>query len=266
MRTFSEIYNNIVSSFKKRTNLDITKGTVLDSYLLATTEGLAAAHQEIEDSKNPHIYTNLKGKNIDKMALLINCPRRPNESDQSYLYRCMLWTLNNETCNATCIENALSNLTYASNASYVPYTQGTGTATIYIIPKDYDFETEEKAIEEVKDRLSKVTSPDSYYEYKIATQLPIRIICYANIDKQYDIDAIKNNIEESIKEYINSIAIGDNLSYGALNKIGLAEEGVSFFNATHIYINDYLMTSLNTVQTIDTKFLYDEIIWELVVD
>ena len=67
MRTFSEIYNNIVSSFKKRTNLDITKGTVLDSYLLATTEGLAAAHQEIEDSKNPHIYTNLKGKNIDKM-------------------------------------------------------------------------------------------------------------------------------------------------------------------------------------------------------
>ena len=72
MRTFSEIYNNIVSSFKKRTNLDITKGTVLDSYLLATTEGLAAAHQEIEDSKNPHIYTNLKGKNIDKMALLIN--------------------------------------------------------------------------------------------------------------------------------------------------------------------------------------------------
>lgn len=265
MKTFTEIYNDLVSSFKKRTKIDITPGTVLDSYLLASTQGLAEAHKEIEDSKNPHIYTNLSGNNIDKMALLINCPRYPNESDASYLYRCMNWTLNNESCNSTCIENALSNLTYASNASYVPFTQGTGTASIYIIPINYDSETKERAIEEVKNRLKHITSPDSYFQYIIAEPLQVRLIAYISIDKKYDEKAIKNNINKKVKEYINNIAIGDYLSYGAINKIGLNEQGVNFFNATHIYINGYLMSSLSTLQTINSKFLYYDITWETVV-
>lgn len=266
MKTFSDIYTKLVSSFQKKTNLEITEGTVLDSFLLTASEGLAEAHEEIEKSKNPHIYTNLTGENIDKMALLINCPRYPNESDASYLYRCMNWTLNNETCNSTCIANALSNLTYSSNASYVPYTQGTGTATIYIIPKEYGTEIEEKAVDEVKNRIANIVSPDSYIKYIVATPLQVRLIIYMNYDNHYDEKTIKSNIEKHIKEYINSIAIGDNLSYGAINKIGLNETGVNYFNTTHIYIDDNLMTSLNTIQTINKKFLFYDITWETVVD
>lgn len=267
MKTFSDIYKDLKQRFKKRSNVDVTEGTVIDSYLLASAEALEAAHQEIENSKNPHIYTNLKGTNIDKMGLLINCPRMPNETDDSYLYRCMKWTLLNESANVTAIEAALSNLTESSNASYVPYTEGTGTATIFIIPNEYSSEEQQqRAITEVKNRLYKVVSPDSYLNFKICRPLPIEIFVHLAIAKGMDAKAVQNNIQVKVKEYINKIAIGDTLSYGAINKIGTQEKGVEFFNTTHIKIDDDLLRELNAVQTIETKFLFYKINWTMVVE
>lgn len=266
MKTFSDIYKDIKSKFKKRSNIDVTEGTVIDSILLASSEALAEAHQEIEDSKNPHIYTNLKGTNIDKMALLINCPRYPNESDDSYLYRCMNWTLINESSNEKAIESALSNLQESSNATYVPYTEGTGTATVFIIPNVYSDTQKEKSILEVKNRLQPVVSPDSYINYKICKELPVEIFAYISFEKGMDEKSIKNNLQIKIKDYINKIAIGDPLSYGMINKIGTQEKGVDFFNTTHIRIDGELLSELNTIQTIETKFLFYKINWTVVVE
>lgn len=265
MKTFTEIYKDLKQRFKKRSNIDVTDGTVIDSYLLASAESLAAAHEEIEKSKNPHIYTNLSGTNIDKMALLINCPRYPNETDESYLYRCMKWTLINESANVTAIESALSNLEESSNASYIPYTEGTGTATVFIIPNDYSSEEQqERAIEEVKNRLYKVISPDSYINYKICKALPIEIHVQVAFQSGADEKSIKNNLQVKIKDYVNKIAIGDTLSYGAINKLGVQEKGIEFFNTTHLLIDDELLRELNAVQTIQTKFLFYKINWTVV--
>lgn len=267
MKTFSEIYKDLKQRFKRRSNIDVTDGTVIDSYLLASAESLSAAHEEIENSKNPHIYTNLTGTNIDKMALLINCPRYANETDESYLYRCMKWTLINESSNVTAIESALSNLEESSNASYVPYTEGTGTATVFIIPNDYSSEEQkERAILEVKNRLYKVVSPDSYINYKICQALPIEVFVHVSFSNGVDTKSIQNNLQVKIKDYINKIAIGDTLSYGAINKIGTQEKGIEFFNTTHILIDGELLRELNAVQTIETKFLFYNINWTMVVE
>ena len=277
MRTLSEIYASIKNSFKKKTGIDVTEGSAIDSYLLASSEQLAEAHEEIENAKNPHIYTNLSGDDIDKLGLLINCSRYPNESDTSYLYRCMNWTLINESSNSTAIESALSNLTYSSNATYVPYTQGTGTATVFLIPISYGDtadETEEAlAISEAKERLSKVVSPDSYIKYQVCKPIGVEVIAYASFGTIYDEASIKQNIELQIKDYINNIPIGSSLSYGAINKIGLGETGVNFFNASHIYIGEIdaegyyereLLSALSITQLIETKFLFKSIEWRTV--
>ena len=261
MKTFSEIYDNIKTVFKKKTNIDIIEGTVLDSFLVAVSDSLLTAHEEIENSKNPHIYTNLKGTNIDKLGLLINCPRRANESDESYLYRCMNWTYNNESCNKTAISSALSNLEYATIATYIPFTQGTGTASVYIIPKEYTDEIQEKALSEVSNRLKNVISPDTYIKYIITESIQVKLSCYITIDENYDMSAIKLNIENNIKKYINSIAIGDFLSYGDINKIGINEPGVTYFNTTHIYLDGILLSALKQLQKVDSKFLYYDIVW-----
>ncbi len=264
MKTLSEIYKSIRDRFKSKTNIDVTEGTVIDSYILASSTALEEAYIEIENSKNPHIYTNLKGTNIDKMALLLNCPRYANESDDSYLYRCMHWTLLNESSNSTAIECALSNLEYSSNATYVPYTEGTGSATVFLIPKVYEDDTITRAIDEAKNRLTPVISPDTYIHYMVSTPIATEVYVYMSFVKGSDEKAIKNNLQIRIKEYINSIPIGSTLSYGEINKIGLQERGVSFFNATHIRLDGELLTALSKIQTVESKFLYSKINWTVV--
>lgn len=267
MKTFTEIYKDLKERFKKRSNIDITEGSVIDSYLLASAESLLEVHEEIEKSKNPHIYTNLSGTNIDKMAQLINCPRYPNETDDSYLYRCMKWTLINESSNSTAIESALSNLKESSNATYIPFTEGTGTATVFLIPNDYSSaEGQARSIIEARNRLQKVVSPDSYITYKICKELPIEIFVQVMFSKGSDQKAIQNNIQIKVKDYVNKIAIGDPLSYGLINKIGIQEKGIDFFNTTHIKIDGMLLRELNAIQTVETKFLFYKINWTLVVE
>lgn len=262
MKNFSELYTSLKNSFKKRSSLDIAEGTVLDFYMLSTSEALSEAYKEIEDNKNPHIFTNLKGEDIDKMAILINCPRMPNESDSSYLYRCMRWTMINASSNSTSIESALSNLEYSSIATYVPYTSGTGTATVFLIPKDYD--DIDNCIPEAKRRLGSVISPDSYISYVISTPMLVEISCYISFEDDVDQDSVRSNINEKIKEYVNNIAIGGTLSFGGINKIGSQEPGVDFFNTLIINVNGEPMRDLNMIQTIESKFLFESVDMEVI--
>lgn len=262
MKNFSELYASLKNSFKKRSSLDIAEGTVLDFYMLSASEALSEAYEEIENNKNPHIYTNLKGEDIDKMAILINCPRMPNESDSSYLYRCMRWTMINASSNATSIESALSNLEHSSIATYVPYTAGTGTATVFLIPKNYD--NAENCIPEARKRLSNVISPDSYINYVISIPMPVEIKCYISFEENVDEESVRNNISEKVKEYVNNIIIGGTLSFGGINKIGSQEPGVDFFNTLIININGQPMRDLNRIQTIESKFLFESIDMEVI--
>lgn len=259
-----DIYLKLKNRFTKKINSDIKENSLIDMYLYSTAELVNECYEEIENNKDPHIYTNLKGSRIDGVGFLVNCPRHEKENDQDYLLRVINWTKNNESSNITAINNALSQLQYASNATYVRYTQGTGTATVYIIPILYDESVINKAIAEVQLRLSKVVSPDSYIVYKIPDKVGVLLSCY--LSATGDIALIKSNIEKKIKEYVNSIAIGNYLSYGEINKIGLSEKGVKYFSVGSIYINNVPLVTLEKMQIVKEKFLYDKIYWDEVTN
>ena len=48
MKSLTQIYNDLNTNFNKKTNLKIAEGSVLDSFLLSTSEALKAAYDEIE--------------------------------------------------------------------------------------------------------------------------------------------------------------------------------------------------------------------------
>lgn len=268
MKTFSDIYKSVTESLNKRLGVTITRGSLIDNYVSAASEPIAEAHRIIEDNKTPHIYTGLKGADIDKYGYLVNCPREKDETDQTYLTRCMAWTYSNQAANEIAITMALANLKYSSNATYVPYTQGVGTGTVYIIPLDYDNkDIVEKSIEEVKTKLQPILSPDAYVEYKAPRPIRVKLSIYFSSEAE-DIKALQSNLEKSIKQYINSIPIGEYLSYGQINKIGINEPKIDFFNVTHIFLGESneLMSTLNHVQTIEEKFLFDSITWRQAVE
>lgn len=264
MKNLNDIYNSILNKFTKKTKLEIAKGSVLDSFILSSANAIEDTYKEIENNKNPHIFTNLKGSNIDSMGMLVGCARQAGETDDNYLYRMLNWNTSNQASNSTAIESALQNMTYASNVTYVPFTEGVGTATAFIIPKKLDSETIDNALKETKERLKNVTSKSSYIKYTVPKMLSVNIVCYISILK--DETNVKNNIQKKMETYINNIVPGDELNVGVLNKIGVNEPNVNYFSVSTIIINGKELQDINVMQKLEEKLLYNEIIWNMVVN
>lgn len=260
MKTLNEIYTSIKESFYKKSKLDIEQGTVIDSYVLASATAAEEAHKEIENNKTPHIYSGLRGEDIDSLGYLVNCPRYPNELDDAYLYRVINWNTMNQKSNLTAIEGALIAMEYASNVKYVPLTEGVGTGTAYIIPKKYNEDGPELAIKETKERLEKVVSPGAIISYIIPETISIKMTIYINA-KDGDMTQIKNNITKKIETYINGIAPGDYFEVGEINRIGVNEINVDYFSVAQLYVNEEETTDLEVLQKIESKMLFDSIIW-----
>lgn len=260
MKDFNKIYEDLNSKFEEKSNLKIQDGTVLDFYSLATSDVIEEAHKQIEDNKNPHLYTGLKGKELDELGIFLNIPREANEEDDSYLFRMMNWKDSSEASNYTAIEVALMNMDYASHVNYIPLTQGCGTATAYIIPKSYDGDMPDKAIYETINRLEKVTSPSTFITYTIPDPRPVNLVFHIS-STDGDIELIKSNIEAKVKEYTNNLAPGEYFDIGLINKIGVNEPNVDFFRVSQVYISQETISDLKVLQVIDSKFIYDDIVW-----
>lgn len=257
MKTIDEIYKAIKETYFNRTKLEIAEGSVIDNFLNSVSDGISQAYEEIENNKNPHLFTNLSGNDIDSMGILVGCARRPEEDDKTYLYRMINWNTSNQASNSISVETALTSMTHASNVTYVPFTQGVGTATAYIIPKK--LENSELAINETKERLKDVISIGTYVDYVVPKLLPVRLVAYISTSR--DLDNIKSNIFSKVQDYINSIAPGEKLEIGAINKIGINEANVNYFSVTQIYINNKEFQDISVLQKLEEKFLFDEIVW-----
>lgn len=254
-----DIYDGIKGKFKNRTKLDIAEGSVIDSFILATSYALDDAYKKIEQNKTPHIYTSLKGSDLDSLGILVGCTRNAEESDDDYLFRIMRWNKNNQAANLTAIDNALLGLKYSNNCKYVPLTHGIGTATVYIIPKDLSDETKSKAIMEAKDSVEKVCSAKSYIEYVIPEILYVNIHAYINVSRNSE--SAKSNIEDNIREYINNIIPGDFMKVGDINRIGINENNVDYFMVSNVIVNDKEVFDTSIIQKLEKKLLFNKIVW-----
>lgn len=262
MMDFSTIYNRFKNKLQYLLSISIKPFSFLDQLIHSFSDALYEAYKEIEKNKTPHIYSGLTGTNIDGLGMLIGCHRYENESDKSYLARVMAHHKTFAAANQTAIEMALTNLRYVSHASYTPFAQGTGTAIIHFIPVIYDDITIRSGIAEINDRLKKVASPDSYIPIEVAKPIGVKIAAYAILEEENNLTT--SEIKAKVKEYINSIPIGDTLSYGAINRIGLSVPSVKYFNVISILLDNEKAEAIEIMQTIQYKFLFDEIHIEVV--
>ena len=89
----------------------------------------------------------------------------------------------------------------------------------------------------------------------------MKLVAYLDVSDGTDAAAIKTTIVQKVKEYINGISPGEKLYLGQINRIGLEPKEVEYFNIVQIYINDDEATDFEILQTIEAKFIFDEIIW-----
>lgn len=261
MKSFEEIYLDIKNTFYKNTKIDVAKGSVIDMVLKSFSSMLSKAHKEIEDNKKPYLFTKQSGDELDSTGYFLQCPRLNEETDDNYKYRIMKWTQRNATNNLEAINEAIKTLSFASSATYVPYTDGIGTATVYLIPYKYEEDYIKNTIEEAKDKIGKVISPSSIVEYTVPSPSKVKLVAYIDIKEGSDLNFIKRDITNKIKNYINNIAPGEKLMLGTINNMGLNTDGVEYFNIIQVYLDDKESTAYEILQTVSTKMLFNEIIW-----
>lgn len=255
----AEILNSIRTNFEKRINDTTAEGSALDIFASAISDLLEDNYIEIEKSRLPHIWTSLKGKNLDATGQWVNLPRENGEPDDRYKYRLMDWALTNEASNLTAINDALLNMTYASDAEYYPMTHGAGTGTVYVIPLDYSNATIEMALQEAKEKMNAIASPASYIDYIVPTKIPVDIYIYASING--DTDAVKKEIEDKIKDYVNKIPPKEFLKIGEINAIGVNTTGIDYFSVVECKVNKAYTNNVRILQELDTKMILNTITW-----
>lgn len=262
MKTINEIYNSIKSSFFNGSKSDIQSGTVLDFLTLAVSSGVQETLNEIENNKNPYIFSRLltDTNSLDEFGYTLNIPREAEEPNDKYFFRIINSRIINQSSNSTAIESALLNLKYSSYARYMPLTYGAGTGTVYVIPKSYDDETKKNALDEVNIKIKKAISQASYIDCKIPSTLKVDLIIYIHTEEG-DLTYIKQNLFDKIKNYINSIPPGDYLEAGEINKIGINESSITYFSLDKIVINDISTNEIKILQTINEKFIVNDIVW-----
>lgn len=258
----AEIHARIKDRFLYYSDNSISESSVMDLYSLAVSDVMDELYKEIEASKMPHLYTKLRGESLDDLGFLLSTPREINESDMQYLYRLVNWKYSAESSNERAINTALLNRTYASHAEYIPMTRGSGTGTVYIIPKTYDdAEVVANAIGECIDVMEKVASPSVYLEYIVPQPKPVILNVGLKTADNGDEESIKRSLEKKFKEYVNNVPPDRHLLVGLINKIGINEELVDYFNVLQVFIDGKEQENIEILQSLEDKYLLREIIW-----
>lgn len=261
MKTAEEVRSDILTRFETRIADTIEEGTMIDLFTTVIGDVDEDIYEEIDRNRTPHIWSSLEGQQLDDTGTMLNIPRKTGESDANYRYRIMNWVLTNEASNLTAINNALLLPTYASNIEFRPKVYGCGTAVCYVIPKEYTTEYISNSLVEARSIVESVASPSLYVEYIVPQIRGVKLQVYMTSDTG-DIETIKSNIETNVLEYINNLPPYSYLQVGQINRIGLSESRVDYFNVMSVMIDGVVTDEVAILQDIETKLLYDEIIWQ----
>ena len=260
MKTKNEIHSSLNNKLATNLRDTIKNGSMLDIYSYTISDEMEEMYEEIEDAKNPHLFTNIDGDDLDDLGQWTNLVRLDGEDDATYKYRLKDWVYSAEASNTRAISNSLLTPIYASNIDYVPNTHGCGTGTCYIVPSAYEDDIIQNALIEAKERIQDIVSPGLYVEYIIPSIRTVRLNCFLQTANA-DTALVKANIQEKVKDYINSIPPREFLKIGEIVRIGLNVTGVEYFNVMTAWVNEEVLSDLQLVQELETKFLFDEIIW-----
>lgn len=261
IKSAKRIQEDAREKFEQLVDDKIQTGSVIDMLLAAIGEEETEIYDEIDKNRTPHVWSSLNGDRLDSTGVMLNLPRKTNESDANYRFRLMRWTTANEAGNQRAINDALLLPKYASNIQFKPMTKGSGTATCYVIPRDYSEQTIKYALVEAKEKVEEIASPGLYVEYITPKIKGVKLQIYLSVNEKSDAAIIKKTLSEKILEYINNIAPNDFLEVGKINKIGIMEPNVDYFNVLSVMIDGQTADSLKILQRLDTKLLFDEIIW-----
>lgn len=262
VKSSETIHDEIKKRFEKRMNDSFEDNSMMDLFTIAISDEFESVYDEIDRNRTPHVWTSLEGEQLDKAGAGLNCPREVGESDVSYKYRLLNWNLSNEAGNDTAIKTALLNPKWARDIEYIPFTDGCGTATCYVLPKHYTREYIENSLKEASDIIARKGNPGTFVKYVVPRVLGVRLQVVLQAKEGADVELLKARLGEKIAEYVNSVPPKSYLETGEIDRLAYSEDEVLSFNLVGLSIDNSYTTQRSVLQGLNTKMLFDEIDWE----
>jgi len=149
------------------------------------------------------------GRFLDMIGELLSCERRPDEGDEGFRYRIVNHVHTVAGANETALRLACLSVDGVRDIKLVPYTHGTGSFSVYVVPEDSNYLNEaidgvSNAVEEIKAYGIKgnVLSPKI-----IPVQISVRLITKPMTDSR----GLINDVRFAIRYYFESRDLGQNL-------------------------------------------------------
>ena len=87
MRETAEIHESLIGRLEENLKNEVKPGSMLDMFAYSYAQESEAMYQEIEDNKNPYLFTNTWGEDLDALGYWVNLTRQDGEDDNTYKYR-----------------------------------------------------------------------------------------------------------------------------------------------------------------------------------
>lgn len=188
------------------------KGARAKLLLDIINRNVAQYYEDIEQNVLLAFVSRAEGKFLDLIGELVNCKRMPGESRENYRYRITQQVYTAAKVNKTAIELTCLTTDGVSDVYTKPYTHGTGSFTVYVIPENTD--NSAQVVRRVKARLEKQKSYGTKVNVETPTLLPVSMrmrLVFGPETKPSIIGTAITDVRNNVKKLIDNLAMGDSL-------------------------------------------------------
>lgn len=186
-----------------------------EGYVSAISLGVGGKYVLGPSSINTHNFTNYLGYEDDSLKVINLEPilgGADRESDENYRYRISKAITASEAANETAIRLAALSVSGVSDVVTEPYTNGTGTFTVYV--KSIYPIVSTSLIDQVHQSVKKTQAYGNKGTVRSPKNVGIELVAsisYRKVLTSDELATIEGQIEDAIIDYINNLDIGEDL-------------------------------------------------------
>lgn len=256
-----EITNKQIENLSNNTPItNFGDGSRAQSILEEVNDDIANFETRLDVASKRAFVTKTSGTYLDWIGEGRSCPRLPGESDNNYRYRIINHSFTAANANKTAIRIEALSVDGVKDVKLIPYTFGTGSYSVYVIPKDSSkLGTVVNKVQEVLDSKHSFGVKGRAFSPKM---IPVEISVRLTVGTNADTSSLSHSVKEAIRYYFESRDIGEGLVVNALiSSIMNVSRNIQDVDIYEIKMHDKLMLVQNQDIHWDEKFAlyYDNI-------
>ncbi|HHU56647.1 MAG TPA: hypothetical protein GXZ48_08250 [Acholeplasmataceae bacterium] len=220
-----DITNKQVQLLKENTDItNFSPGARARMILELVNMELEQSEKNLERNMLQAFVSNASGVYLDWIGELVACFRLPGESDSNFRYRITNQVYTLATANEQSIRMNCLLVEGVRDARLIPYTHGTGSFSVYVIPEDSN----------IADRVTSMVQSviDRYQAYgvkgyamrpkDVPVRISARLITKPNVDRQFLVESVRS----TIRLFIEAHDLGQRLIINALESaiLGVSDD------------------------------------------